>query len=165
MLTVVIAIDGGAYINNRTDPASRAAYGVYFGRGCYRNRSGLLDPSLVQSSPRAELEALNYALTEVIAMRRSGELTGWREIIIKSNSEYITGSFSCWIWKWEQNGYTKSNGQPVEHIKSVKHLHAKICMMEQTLDLAVRFWRVDKKWNEEADALVKVALKTPDESD
>jgi len=56
-IVIAIATDGGSRGNNRSDPTSRAAYGVYFGKNCHRNTSGRVPRGLPQTSSRAELEA------------------------------------------------------------------------------------------------------------
>lgn len=108
MRTIVISVDGGSRGNNRNNPNSLAAYGVYFGPNCPRNTRGLLDPDDPQTSSRAELEAVHKALLYVQGMTMFGELDGWHEVILKLDSEYVAKSFSEWIWKWEDNNYYSS---------------------------------------------------------
>lgn len=156
MRTVVISVDGGSRGNDRKNPKSRAAYGVFLGPNCHRNAWGLLDRQVPQTSSRAELEAVRKALEIVQDMINAEEIDGWREIIIKLDSEYVAKSLSEWVWKWEQNDYTTSKGTPVEHADLIRGIHGLIKTMEK--EMAVRFWRVGREWNEDADALVNMAL-------
>ena len=82
MKTIVISVDGGSRGNSGNDPASRAAYGVFFGPGCRYNRCSTLQYGVPQLSNRAELEAIRQALRVIQSRHRSGEFDGWREIII-----------------------------------------------------------------------------------
>lgn len=156
MRSIVIAVDGGSRGNSRADPKSRAAYGVFFGPGCHRNAKGLLDPRAPQTSSRAELEGLRKALEIVDGMKRAGELDGWREVIIKLDSDYVARSLSEWIWAWERTNFVTRKGTPVEHADVIREMHATITRMEE--EMTVLLWRVGREWNQEADALVNQAL-------
>lgn len=116
----------------------------------------MLDPRAPQTSSRAELEGVRKALETVQNMRRAGELQGWREVIIKLDSDYVAKALSEWIWKWEENGFINSKRRTVEHAYLIREIHQTISKMEQ--EMAVRFWRVGREWNQQADALVNRAL-------
>ncbi|KIW11573.1 hypothetical protein PV08_10874 [Exophiala spinifera] len=156
MRTMVVSVDGGSRGNNRSDPKSRAAWGVYFGPDCPRNAWGLLARTDLQTSSRAELESVRKALDIIQGMKEAGELDGWREVIVKCDSDYVARSLSEWIWSWERNGYVTRKGTPVEHGDIIREIHATITKMEE--EMAIRFWRVGREWNREADALVNHAL-------
>jgi ribonuclease HI len=156
MRTIVISVDGGSRGNNRNDPKSRGAYGVFFGPNCYRNTNGLLPQSAPQTSSRAELEGVRQALEVVQGMKDAGEIDGWREVIIKLDSEYAAKCLSEWIWTWVGNDFMTRKGTPVEHGDLIREMHATITELEK--EGAVRFWRVGREWNRDADALVNQAL-------
>lgn len=156
MRTIVLSVDGGSRGNNRNDPKSRAAYGVFFGPGCHRNAHGLLPQSVPQTSSRAELEGVRKAVEIVQGMKRDGEIDGWREIVIKLDSDYVAKSLADYIWTWERNGFMTRKGTPVEHGDLIREIHANITQLEK--EGAVRFWRVSREWNKEADGLVNQAL-------
>lgn len=156
MRTIVISCDGGSRGNNRNDAKSRAAYGVFFGPDCSRNLAGRLPHDVPQTNSRAELESVYQALKSVQTMKQEGEIDGWREVIIKLDSDYVCKSLADYIWTWEKNGYMTRKGTPVEHGDLIREMHAMINQMEQ--EGAVRFWRVNREWNKEADALVNQAL-------
>lgn len=129
---------------------------MYWGPSCAFNQSGVLASNERQTSGRAELQAVRYALIGFNARRIRGELDGWRELVIKLDSEYVKKSFDEYIWKWETNGWRKSDGKEVEHLDLVQDIHRMICGIEQAG--AVRFWRVGREWNKDADALANYAL-------
>jgi hypothetical protein len=59
-MTVVVHIDGLWRNNGR--PNAQSSWGVYFGPGSRYNSSGKMDPSLPQTSSRAEIKALIQAI-------------------------------------------------------------------------------------------------------
>lgn len=162
MKSIVVSIDGGSRGNDSTNPNSKAAYGVSFGPGCIWNVCHVLKATDPQTSSRAELEAVRQALHVVLTRRTQGEFDGWREVIIKTDSYYVAKSLSQHIWEWEVNGYRKADGTPVKHADLIQDIHATIVAMEQ--HMAVRFWRVDRQWNAEADVLVNRALDAASDS-
>lgn len=67
MRSVVIAVDGGSRGNDRAESTSRAAWGVYWGPDCVWNDRNTLDGTEVQTSSRAELQAVRRVLLGVQA--------------------------------------------------------------------------------------------------
>jgi ribonuclease HI len=156
MKSIIVSVDGGSRGNDSIKRSSRAAFGVSFGPGCIWNVSHVLKPNEPQTSSRAELEAVRQALQVVLTRRAQGEFDGWREVIIKTDSDYVAKSLTQYIWEWQVNGYRKADGKPVKHAELIQEIHATISAMEQ--HMSIRFWRVDRQWNMEADALVNRAL-------
>jgi ribonuclease HI len=156
MKSIVLSVDGACRGNNLSNPRSRGAYGVFFGPGCDWNASGMLKSDEPQSNSRAELEAVRQALQIVLARRAQGEFDGWREIIIMTDSSYVAQAFSRDIWTWETNGFRRSDGKAVKNLDLIQSIHETITAMET--QMAVRFWRIDRQWNTEADALANRAL-------
>lgn len=130
MRSVVIGIDGACSVNNRQDPNSRAAYGVFFGPNCQYNKCGFLKSYAVQSSNRAELEAVRQALRIVQSRRNSGEFDSWRQIILKTDSEYVANTLSEWVWGWQEKGWVRSKGKAIEHLDLIQELHSTIGEIE-----------------------------------
>jgi len=161
MNTIVVSIDGGSRGNNiKSNPNSTAAFGVFFGRNCPRNFCRKLDRDLPQTSNRAELEALFQALVALKEMYDHGDFRDrYREVIIMTDSEYVAKSMDKWIWNWLKHDGRTVGGKPVKHWELVEELHDRICAFEQDCNMSVRFWRVDREWNAEADALVNQALE------
>ncbi|RMZ85780.1 hypothetical protein DV737_g347, partial [Chaetothyriales sp. CBS 132003] len=156
MYSVVVAVDAASRTNHDSTVANRSAYGVYFGPHCRFNESGMLTSSELKSSG-AELEAVWRGLEAVLARRRAGELEGFREIVIMLDSAYAANVFRQWVWLWEARGWTRANGQPIKNQAEIQRTHNIIRCMEAN-NMAVRFWRVDRKWNEAAAALANAAL-------
>lgn len=90
------------------------------------------------------------------AMKTAGELDGWREVVIKLDSDYVARAMGEWIWSWERNGYVTRKGTAVEHGSVIREMNEMLKTLEN--DMAVRFWRVGREWNQEADTLVNQAL-------
>ncbi|KAI1767937.1 ribonuclease H-like domain-containing protein [Hypoxylon sp. FL1150] len=132
-MTVVVSIDG-ACCGNGT-PSARAAWGVYFGPNSPHNDCGLLDPTLPQTSTRAEIEAL-------------------------TDSDYLVKAMSRWIKGWIENGGRKAGGGPVAHFQVLKDIHEFIEEMTYGDEggLYSKFWHVPRAQNPEADTLANRAL-------
>lgn len=155
MNTVVIQIHGIAAPEARNP---QAAGGVFFGRGA-QNHSFNLDATLPQTSNRAVLEALRIALKEVITMRHTTLDPRWKEVTIMTNSEYVIKSFSEWIWQWEVNGWQRiRHGGVIEHVSLIYEIQHLFTHLEGSLNVAIRFWKVDRNDLKGADDCAKVAL-------
>ena len=109
------------------------------------------------------MEAVRQGLKAVLGRRRAGEIDGFREIIIKLDSDYVAKTFDEYIWNWEENDWVRSNGQAIKNLPLVKEIHYMICAMEAD-NMAVRFWRVNREWIEDADALANQALDAASDS-
>jgi ribonuclease HI len=138
MLTVVISVDGAARGNHDSTVQTRTAWGVYFGPGCQYNNAQVNDGHHLRSGG-AELEAVRQGLLAVLARRRAGELDGFREIIIKLDSDYAAKTFDQYVWGWAKKGWKKHDGTEPVNLQLVKNIHFMICAMEQD-NMAVRFW-------------------------
>lgn len=156
MRSVVIAVDGAARNNSNTDPDSRGAWGVYWGNLSASNRHGLLDPNVPQTSIRAELEAVHQALLMIQHRRNNGDLEGWKQFIIKLDADYVKKVFDEYVWQWERRSWKKSDGKTPAHLPLIQEIHSMICDVEK--QGALRFWRVGREWNQDADLLANSAL-------
>lgn len=155
-LTVVVSIDGACRGNGT--PSARGAWGVYFGTQSPYNASGLLDPSLPQTSNRAEIEALSQAL-HTIQSDISKDISLQR-IHIKSDSLYLVRAMSEWMEGWIGNHGRNAEGRPVKHYAVLKEIHERLDEMTYDDDggLDFKFWHVPREKNSEADALANQAL-------
>jgi ribonuclease HI len=156
MRSIVIAVDGAARGNSNTDPNSRGGWGVFWGKNCKSNDCGILAPDVKQTNSRAELEAVRQALRGLLRRRANGELLGWKQVIIKLDSDYVKKTFDEYISEWQKRGWKKSDGKVPKHLGLIQEIHSMILDIE--LNGAVRFWRVDREWNKDADALANKAL-------
>ncbi len=155
MKSVVISVDGACPGNHRRDNVRRAAWAVYFGPDSAYNQCAMLNDTEEHTSNRAELQAIYHAL---LAFQLRSDLDGWREVIIKTDSDYAKKTFNENIWKWLENGWTKMDGGAIKHLALIQDIHRMICDIEE--NGAVRFWRVGREWNEDADALANQALRS-----
>ncbi|KAJ8051623.1 ribonuclease H-like domain-containing protein, partial [Yarrowia lipolytica] len=97
----------GACHNNQGSNA-RAGVGVYFGPGHPDNVSRPVQGSR-QTNQRAELEAIHDAV-ETIHRRNDG--TNYE---VKTDSAYAQNAFNKWGSNWQQNNWTTSKNEPVQH--------------------------------------------------
>lgn len=79
-------------------------------------------------------------------------------MIILTDSEYIHDTVSKNVFTWEVNEWKRSKGRKIEHLAKIQTLHTTIKMFETTLDMAVRFWRVERADLDGADDLAKDAM-------
>lgn len=159
MNTIVIEVHGISRLNDPSKPDSAAAFGVFFGPTCARNASFMLSTHLKQTANRALLEAVRYTLNNVIQMRHTNFIPGWKELIIMTNSDYAKKSLSNWVWQWEKNGWRRTGGKElIENIEIMQDLHNLMSYMEHSLDMSVRFWKVDREELDGANGLARKAL-------
>lgn len=161
MNTVVIQIHGIAIPNDTDDPNARAAAGVYFGPNCSHNINFSLPEYMNQTNNRAALEAVRTALTEIIQMRHTKLDPRWKEIIIMTNSDYVKKSLSLWVWEWERNGWQNmKKSTTIKNLDAMQEIHNLLTHIETTLNMSVRFWKVDREYISDAEVLAKIAMGT-----
>lgn len=159
MNTIVIQVQGISRFNDTSNPNSAAAVGVYYGPQCPRNTFYPLPNQVKQTANRAVLESIRCALNNVTKMRSTDFIPGWKEVIVMTNSEYAKMSLSTWVWAWEKNGWNRAGGTGVmENLDVMQGLHNLICYIEDTLDMSVKFWKVDREDIAGADELAKMAM-------
>ncbi|GME24180.1 Ribonuclease H1 [Neofusicoccum parvum] len=154
--SVVIHIDGACRGNGT--PAARASYGVYVGPDSRHNTSGLLEPSLPQTSTRAEIEALARALDVIHAITMSDFKLS--QIKVATDSSFLVNAMAVWMDGWLANGGVSSRGGRVAHFERLRQLNERLDEMEYGDDggIEVQFWHVPREMNREADALANTAL-------
>lgn len=151
MNTIVLQIHGIA-------DSAQAAGGVYFGREDRDSRFtlGVLHR---QTHQTAILVALYQALQRLIAMRHVTLDDRWREAIIMTNNTYVIQSFNKWVWQWEVNGWQHiRRGGQIQHMEIIREIQNLLTHLENDLNMAVRFWKVDKKDIPGARKCANVAL-------
>ena len=97
MRTLVVSIDGGCRVNDRSKTTNRAACAVYFGPNNADNYSGMLRKDQDQTNNRAELQAAIVALTIMRRRMAAGEVDLVRELIIKTDSSYVANCMNQWV--------------------------------------------------------------------
>lgn len=76
-----------------------------------------------------------------------------------TDSDYAKMGLSKWVWVWEKNGWKQAGGnRPIENLEVMQQLHELIRSMENSLNISVRFWKVDRKDITGADELARRAL-------
>ncbi|KAK5105497.1 hypothetical protein LTS08_001774 [Lithohypha guttulata] len=160
MNTIVVQVHGVAIPNSRTDPTGRAGAGIYFGRDdCPHNMNFALQPYVVQTANRAILEAVRTALSELISMRHTKLDPRWKEVLIMTNNDYVKQSLDKWVWEWEHNGWQRMGRlDNIKNLETMKEVHNLLTYIETMLNMAVRFWKVDRKDIFGADRLATQAL-------
>lgn len=102
---VFVYVDGSC-ISSRHGPVG--GYGVYVNHVDYSVSISEPLPSVAQSSQFAEIKGLNSALELVWAMRP-------RHATIVSDSQYAVNGYNKWMEGWEENGWTRANGEALAH--------------------------------------------------
>lgn len=106
-----------------------------------------------QTNNRAELRAVIAAL----------QFREWdREVlsvVIATDSTHVVEGITSWIHEWLARGWTRKDGKPVKNrdlweclLDEVEHCGRK--------GLHVKFWRIPREWNSEADHHAKLAAAT-----
>jgi ribonuclease HI len=80
-----------------------------------------------------------------------------RQVVIKSDSEYLVKGMTSWIHKWKQNGFINAKGNPVVNTDL---FHAIDNAIEELYNrgVEVQFWHVPRDQKQMADCLVNCKL-------
>ncbi|KAJ7457289.1 ribonuclease H-like domain-containing protein [Mycena galericulata] len=148
--TIVISVDG-ACSGNGTQSA-RAGVGIFFGPNSPHNVSESI--SGTQTSQRAEILAATKALQKVSVLLENDFGVGC--IVLLSDSQYVVGAMTEWVFGWKENGWKNANGGPVQNKAEFQALDAAIEKLEED-GLDVKFWLVGREHNSQADELAKAA--------
>lgn len=148
---IVISVHGACKWNGTE--ASKAAFGAWFGKDCgWVNDGDVLPESESQKSNAAVLYAAKRALEQtedVIGIEPLSNST----VIIKTHSAYIAKCLSHHIQEWEENeshdtvAEASTNGLLFEAVENL--------IQEAVAEnrFRVKFWLVEKKYNEDAITL------------
>lgn len=155
--SLIVAVDGGCTRNGQYD--ATMSIGVYFGQGHAWNVSRQWDfgeEDTPPTSQKAELGSVLQALKCILAIKNK-TMRYLNHVVIKSDSAYAVGAFTDWIFKWRDNGYTNTRGQPVVNAKLFQAIESRISHL-QSCGVTVNFWKVPRSMNQEADELASDAL-------
>ncbi|KAJ3557599.1 hypothetical protein NP233_g11701 [Leucocoprinus birnbaumii] len=160
---IAIFVDGSCLSNGRHNSRDvRAGMGVYFGPNSIHNLS---EPLLEgpQTSNRAELQAAILALRKVQRLFCLGDLTPKQHIAIIADSAYVVNGMTDWVYGWRKNGWRAADGGPIRNEADFKKLDNLVRTLEG-LGMTIRFWRVDREHNQDADELAKEGAMKGDPS-
>ncbi len=122
------------------------------------NEAGCIPVNEPQTNQYAELKAALAAL-EALSDKNMLQRFGTRLVVVMTDSSYLATGISEWIWNWRLNGFRNSSGTPVVNASMFLQLHD---MIDAYLDdgVEVKFWRVPREWNGDADHLANWALNS-----
>ena len=152
MDTTIAIFVGGAC--RETGNGSRAGYGVFFGEGSKYNVKGVVDCGQKQTSQAAEITAVSRSLE---VLNEVWKTVGLLEVVIITDSDYLVKSMCEHIRKSLKNGFKTSRGRKVENEGLLRNLHERIEELRRE-SVEVKFWRVKRSTNKEAEGLAKEAL-------
>ncbi|KAI9869317.1 MAG: hypothetical protein M1813_000106 [Trichoglossum hirsutum] len=150
--SIVVAVDGACRGNGTANP--NAGYAVFFGPGSAFNEADRLPDTARHTSQRAEIYAAQAAID---VLRTRVQLARHQRIVVVTDSDYLAKSMSEHVYKWVSNGWLNAKGQSVVNGPALGRLHSTICELEAQ-GKRVRFWRVPRDCNRDADELVNRAL-------
>ncbi|KAF7718359.1 Uncharacterized protein PECH_001046 [Penicillium ucsense] len=144
-----------------SDKPPRSSIGIFFGRGNNKNLAVKLDGDK-HTAQTAELKACLEALTRIFVMHTKWQIEPptkhepcypLHTVVIKSESEYLVKGATEWLAKWKENGWKKSNGQPVANVELWRVIDAVLKQLEY--DINVKFWNVPRELNLIASTMTK----------
>jgi len=154
--SLVIAVDGACRGNGTL--GARAAMGVYFGDDSDFNQQRLLSSDDRATNQVAELSAGILALETALDIKHMELLKSpLRQVIIKSDSEYLVKGMTEWMLRWRENGFKTAKGTPITN----RYLFLNLIQREKQLresGVGVRYWYVLRSRNTDADRLANAAL-------
>ncbi|KAJ7763182.1 ribonuclease H-like domain-containing protein [Mycena maculata] len=148
--TVLIAVNGACSGNGT--PAAHAGVGIFFGPNSPHNVSETI--SGAQTSQRAEIIAATKVLRKASALLQDVITIGC--VVLLSDSQYVVGAMTEWIFAWKENGWKDARGGPVQNKAEFQELDALIEQLEED-GLDVKVWLVGRENNAQADELAKAA--------
>lgn len=151
-------VDGGCRGNGYSDAVGAAAVVIEkrWGRSVTWTRGLPKYSDPTPTSQRAELEAIILALE--LALEKADELNNspYVKVLIETDSKYAHGVMTDWSFKWRNNGWVNSAGNPI----------ANRDLVEKAVDLdadverngEVKYGWIPRSENQAADAAVNEKL-------
>lgn len=152
---IAVFVDGACSGNGQ--PWARAGMGVFFGPGSRHNITQSLDDGGPQTNQRAEIRAAILALDRVKQLLDLGRLDT-DLVVVATDSAYLVGGITEWIYKWYQNGWMNARGGDVSNREDFEELDELINELEDDYGVFVEFWKVDRYDNQESDELARDAV-------
>lgn len=159
--TFLIFTDGACLSNGQAEPRGAWAFidGAN-GQGELETLAGRLEKRgpfgapCVQTNNRAELRAVLAALRS-----HSWPSEGFHTAVVATDSEYVVEGATTWARDWVRNAWQT---QVCTKVKNRDLWEALLGQVEQyeRHGLAIKFWRIPRVWNADADAAAKEAAAT-----
>ncbi|KAH6669865.1 ribonuclease H-like domain-containing protein, partial [Halenospora varia] len=151
----VIAVDGGC---RHRKGKSISSYGIFFGPESPYNRYARVPKGLPQTTDGAEYHAAREAID--IAMQQISKYASNKveEIVIQSDSDSVVAGLTEYVWRWQINGWRTKHGHPIESTQIIKDLHILVHKAATEYGVRIKFWKVPRQYNEEADSLATLGL-------
>ncbi|KAH6680436.1 putative ribonuclease H1 [Halenospora varia] len=150
---MVFNVDGGCRRNGQVDSFGAAAAVCYSpnpNRHWYTTRRlPEEDYPPFPTSQRAEITAVILALEW--ALEKYDELDGYPrlKVTVRTDSKYIIGCMTNWIYKWSQNGWMNAAGNPVANQDLIREASD---LDDRVMELGnVEYEWVPRSENEDAD--------------
>ncbi|MBN8532941.1 MAG: ribonuclease HI [Rhizobiales bacterium] len=111
----------------------------------------------------AEPETTNNRMELMAAISALNTLKRPCHVVLHTDSQYVKGGITGWIFGWKKNGWRTADKKPVKNVD-----------LWQALDDAIARHEVEWRWvkghagepnNERADALARAAIKAMREAD
>lgn len=151
----------GTYASNSTAQFSAStSYGIYHGPFSPHNAAGVVPADQPQSKPHADLYAAGMSLLQLhrVVLPPMDDTPRVRNIVLVTDSNYLTSCLTQSVYSWKLNGYRNSKGKEVANAGVLKWVERLVVGLENR-GVGVRFWRVDKKENVEAMCVAKKVLE------
>lgn len=143
--------------------ASRGAKtgcGLYFARGS-KNNMGRVAPELC-SDQRAHLWAC-FTVLGLMALLMVSELRDLRQVVIKTDSEYLMKSLTEYVVRWKENGFRNGRGRVLVDKRWCQMVEGVVVSLADS-GVQVLVWLVPREENREAEELTRKALAEADSS-
>uniref|UniRef100_A0A915DIK3 ribonuclease H n=1 Tax=Ditylenchus dipsaci TaxID=166011 RepID=A0A915DIK3_9BILA len=113
----IIYTDGACSRNGSTDVevSSSGSFGVFWSGSEEKSAFGALQGTATNN--RAELTAALEAVKQGISR-------GHKEIIIRTDSNYVVNSMNTWIHEWKKNDWKRKRNKPLKNLDLMQELDA-----------------------------------------
>ncbi|KAF2862197.1 hypothetical protein K470DRAFT_194625, partial [Piedraia hortae CBS 480.64] len=99
--SIILAVDGACRNNGRKDAKPTAAVSVYIGPSSPYNTARVIFPTPPRNRPGIlGLETAHQMLVDRF-LEKGREV---KQVVIKSDSEYLVKGMTEWIFTWNENG-------------------------------------------------------------
>lgn len=152
---MVFDVDGGCRNNGSAQPiAAAACIRRARWRSSYMTRHLPFHPT--PTNQRAELTAIIMALEWALEVYEGLNGAPYIRVTIRTDSKYVVGCMTEWIYKWRDNGWVNARGVAVANYDLIIRAAD---LEDELTDLgSVRYEWIPRSENEEADEYCNDAL-------